>query len=127
MADVPRGLPRRAAIVAGFLVLAATPALVFGTVAVAGSETGPDGAVVEPADTGSRAHTVHVRGPRLSDTQRQCMADQGVTLPERPADGSGERPAPLTEEQRAARREAAEACGIERAFCRRHGAQPGMI
>ena len=39
--------------------------------------------------------------PALTDEQRQCLADQGVTLPTRPADGT--RPY-LTEEQRAALR-----------------------
>ena len=45
----------------------------------------------------------------LTDAQRQCLAEQGVTLPARPADGT--RPA-LTDEQRAALRQAAETCGL---------------
>jgi hypothetical protein len=51
--------------------------------------------------------------PALTDAQKQCLADQGVTLPQRPADGAtGERPAPPTAEQRAALQAAAAACGI---------------
>ena len=58
-----------------------------------------------------------VRGagrPRpLTDAQKQCLADHGVTLPQRPTGGdAGERPAPPTAEQRAALQQAAAACGI---------------
>lgn len=54
------------------------------------------------------------RGPRpmlraLTDEQRQCLAEQGVTPPSRPADGT--RPE-LSTEQRDALRQAAEACGL---------------
>ena len=53
------------------------------------------------------------RRPALTDAQKQCLADQGVTLPQRPAaDGTGQRPSPPTDEQRAAFRAAAEACGL---------------
>jgi len=38
------------------------------------------------------------------------LSDNGVTLPERPSDGS--RPTPPTEEQRAAMKAAAETCGL---------------
>ncbi|MEX1009500.1 MAG: hypothetical protein WD271_16915, partial [Acidimicrobiia bacterium] len=64
-------------------------------------------AAAEACDIPLPAH-----GPRfqLSDTQKQCLTDQGVTLPERSA--NGERPAPPTDEQRAAMRAAAEACDI---------------
>ena len=47
---------------------------------------------------------------QLTDAQKQCLADHGVTLPQRPADGT--RPTPPTDEQRAAFRAAAEACGL---------------
>ena len=52
-----------------------------------------------------------LRGPHLAlrhltDEQRQCLADQGVTLP-----GPGER-GQVTVDQRASRREAAIACGL---------------
>ena len=51
--------------------------------------------------------------PSLTDAQKQCLADQAVTLPQRPANGAaGERPAPPTAEQRAALQQAAAACGI---------------
>ncbi len=40
----------------------------------------------------------HVRRPALTDEQRQCLSEQGVTLPARPADGT--RPE-LTEQQHA--------------------------
>jgi hypothetical protein len=46
----------------------------------------------------------------LTDAQRQCLSDQGVTLPQ--PSTSGERPQ-LSEEQRDAFRAAAQACGIE--------------
>ena len=44
------------------------------------------------------------RGPgeRLTDAQRQCLADAGITRPT----------GPPTDEQRAAMRSAAEGCGI---------------
>jgi hypothetical protein len=45
----------------------------------------------------------------LTDAQKQCLADQGVTLPERSA--TGERPQ-FSPEQRDAFRAAAQACGI---------------
>jgi hypothetical protein len=48
--------------------------------------------------------------PMLTDDQKQCLADHGVTPPARPADGT--RPAPPTDAERQAFRAAAEACGI---------------
>jgi hypothetical protein len=58
------------------------------------------------ADTGSDPTA------RPSVTPRQCLADQGVTLPTPPSPGtSGERPS-LTPEQRQQLRQAAEACGV---------------
>jgi hypothetical protein len=55
------------------------------------------------------------RGPRpaLTDDQRQCLADQGVTVPERPAEGAdpSTRVKP-TGAERGAFRAAAEACGL---------------
>jgi hypothetical protein len=69
------------------------------------------------------------RGPKptLTDEQRQCLADQGVTLPERPAEGSdpSTRVRP-TEEQRSAFRAAAEACGLPERPHHRHGARPAL-
>ena len=45
----------------------------------------------------------------LTDAQRQCLADQGVSLPARSTDGP--RPS-VTAEQRDALRQAAQACGL---------------
>jgi len=96
-------IPRKVGIVVGFLALAALPALGAGVFAAA------DAATAEPFGEESGRPT----RPALTDAQKQCLADQGVTLPQRPAEGgTGERPAPPTEEQRAAFRAAAEACGL---------------
>ena len=86
--------------VVGFVALAVVPVLGLNSLATA--DTGDTGAA--SAADGQR----HPR-PALTDAQRQCLAEQGVTLPTRPADGT--RPQ-LTEEQRAALRAAAEACGL---------------
>jgi hypothetical protein len=48
--------------------------------------------------------------PALTDDQKACLQAHGVTPPVRPADGS--RPAPPSDEQRAALQAAAEACGL---------------
>src|SRR6185436_15949937 len=58
-------------------------------------------------DNGSEATEQH---HRLTDEQRACLQEQGVTKPER--DENGER-VPLTDEQRQALRAAAEACNID--------------
>ena len=75
--------------VVGFVALAVVPVLGLNSLATA--DTGDTGAA--SAADGQR----HPR-PALTDAQRQCLAEQGVTLPTRPADGH--RPQ-LTEEQRA--------------------------
>ena len=61
--------------------------------------TGAPGAAPQgmPGDHGRRGP-----GERLTDAQRQCLADAGITRPT----------GPPTEEQRAAMRSAAESCGI---------------
>jgi hypothetical protein len=96
-------IPRKVGIVVGFVALAALPALGVGVFAAAdAATTGTNG------EEGARPAR-----PELTDAQKQCLADHGVTLPQRPADGStGERPAPPTAEQRDALRAAAAACGI---------------
>ncbi len=96
-------IPRKVGIVVGFLALAALPALGVGVFAAAdAATTGTNG------EEGARPSR-----PALTDAQKQCLADQGVTLPQRPAaDGTGQRPSPPTDEQRAAFRAAAEACGL---------------
>lgn len=53
---------------------------------------------------------VRHHGPRLTDEQKACLEEQGVTKPE--PNENGER-TPPTDEQRAAFRAAAEACGID--------------
>jgi hypothetical protein len=97
-----RWIPRSIAIVVGFVALAALPALGVGGLGTAAATTGTNG------DEGGRPAR-----PALTDAQRQCLADHGVTLPQRPGvDGTGRRPSPPTDEQRAAFRAAAEACGL---------------
>ncbi|MEX1009499.1 MAG: hypothetical protein WD271_16910, partial [Acidimicrobiia bacterium] len=66
--------PRKAGIVAGFLALAAIPALGLGAFAAADTGSGET--------TPQAAPPAH---PRLTDVQKQCLTDQGVTLPERSA------------------------------------------
>jgi hypothetical protein len=105
-------IPRRVGIVVGFLALAAVPAL--GLSAFAAADTGS-------AQASGQQGTRPPR-PDLTDAQKQCLADHGVTRPERPA--NGERPAPPTDEQRAARRRAAEACGLPTPAAGAHG--PGF-
>ena len=58
-----------------------------------------------PAESNGRPHR-----PRLTDEQRACLQEQGLEKPAK--DENGERVKP-TEEQRAAFRAAAEACGIQ--------------
>ena len=84
-------------------------ALAVGTIALAGvGVLGIGLAGAQTADSDSSA-TARPPRPELTDAQRQCLADQGLTPPQRPADGT--RVAP-TDEQRAAFRAAAEACGL---------------
>ena len=95
---------------------ARTWGVLLGTVIVAGLAVASFGSFAGAADdnsasTGAAAPDGTARPhPQLSDTQKQCLADQGVTLPERPADGT--KPTPLTDDQRAAFKAAAEACGL---------------
>jgi len=92
------GFRRGLIYVVGFIALAAVPVLALNSLATAdtGAGTATEGAI-------PGAH----RG--LTSGQKQCLADQGVTLPAAPAKGS--RPA-LTQEQRDAFHKAAEACGF---------------
>jgi hypothetical protein len=55
------------------------------------------------ADTGSGSR------PGITDAQRECLADQGVTLPTR---GDDTLKPPLTREQRKELKDAADACGL---------------
>jgi hypothetical protein len=92
--------------VVGLAALAAVPALGLGAFAAADTSSGTGSADSEspamPVSTGRR--------PMLSDAQKQCLSDQGVTLPQ--PSSSGERPQ-VSQEQRDAFRAAAQACGIE--------------
>jgi hypothetical protein len=88
--------PRRVGIVAGFLALAALPAVGVGAFAAAATGSGE-----------ASAEGTTLRRPQVTDAQKQCLTDHGVTLP-----ATGERPQGLTDEQRAAFRAAAQACGI---------------
>ena len=93
--------------VVGLAVLVAVPALGLGAFAAADTSSGgsnsPDSeASATPVSTGPR----HM----LTDAQKQCLSDHGVSLPEPSA--TGERPQ-FSPEQRDALRAAAEACGIE--------------
>jgi hypothetical protein len=83
---------------AATLAMAAVPVIGGATVAGA-ADSGATG-------TGAQGRPAHAP---LTDAQKQCLADQGITLPERPADGS--RPQ-LSQEQRDALKAAAKACGL---------------
>ena len=94
--------PRRTlAVILGTLALAGLAVASFGSFAGAADDTAPSATA---PDGTTRPH------PQLTDAQKQCLADHGVTLPQKPADGT--RPTPPTDEQRAAFRAAAEACGL---------------
>ena len=86
--------------VVGFVALAALPVLALNSLATA--DTGG-------ASGSGASHPARPAHPALTDAQKQCLADQGVTRPEKPADGS--RPQ-LTQEQRDALRQAREACDL---------------
>jgi len=89
--DEQRAAMKAAAEACG-ITLPAPPAGVSGA-------TGDPGAAPQgmPGDGGRRGP-----GPRLTDAQRQCLADAGITRPT----------GPPTDEQRAGMRAAAESCGI---------------
>ena len=89
-------IPRRVGIVVGFLALAAVPAL--GLSAFAAAATAP----ARPRGLDGQPGTPPAH-PALTDAQKQCLADHGVTLPERPTTlEPGQRPTPPTDEQRQA-------------------------
>jgi hypothetical protein len=100
------GLGKRVGHVALFVALAVVPVLALNSLATAtpNSSAGGEGA-------GGRAR------PALTDAQRQCLADQGVTVPDRGDAGEG---IAITREERHALRDAARACGL------RGHAGPGM-
>jgi hypothetical protein len=88
----------------GLVTLAALPAVGLG--AFAAADSGP--ASTDAAGSDPAPH----RRPPLTDEQRQCLADHGVTPRSRPADGAP-RPVP-GQADRDALRAAAEACGLPR-------------
>ena len=88
----------------GAVALVAVPVL--GFTGLAGAATGDSSggtSGVAPSGT-SRVH------PQLTDEQKQCLADHGVTPPTKPADGATR--TPPTADQIAAMKAAAEACGL---------------
>lgn len=93
------------AVIVGTIALAGVG--VFGVAGLAGAQT----ADTDPLATIGSAASDQARPPRsrLTDAQKQCLADNGVTAPQRSADGTR---TPPTDEQRAAFRAAAEACGL---------------
>jgi hypothetical protein len=108
----------------GFVALAALPAVGLG--AYAAADSGPSPATnATPGATAPHSRSPlsdeqrHPRPgfrrgpgarPPLTDEQRQCLADHGVPLPPRPADG--QRRQPPSQADRDALRAAAEACGL---------------
>ena len=90
--------------VVGFVALAVVPVLALNSLATADT-----GAAADTADAGAATEGAAATFHALTDAQRQCLAEQGVTLPARRADGS---PPELTPEQRAALHRAAATCGL---------------
>ena len=91
--------------------------VILGALAVAGLAVASFGTFAGAADTGGGAPTSSAAPdgtahphPGLTDAQKQCLADQGVTLPQKPADGT--KPAPRSDADRAALQAAAAACGL---------------
>ncbi len=78
------------------VALAVVPVVAFNSLATAASAS--DGG---SGPTGAR--------PGLTDSQRQCLADQGVTVP---SGSSNDAKPPLTREQRQELRAAGQACGV---------------
>ena len=106
-----RGNSRSAlALTVGTVAVAAIAVL--GLAGLAGAQTSDSG--TDPAPSADQTGPLDgVAGrphrPALTDEQRQCLAAQGVTVPAPTADGTRVRP---TDDQRAAFRAAAEACGL---------------
>ena len=91
---------------AGTVVLAAIAVL--GVASLAGAQTSDSGSAPS-ADQASDGSSTRPHRPALTDDQRQCLADHGITPPTPAADGTR---TPPTDDQRAAFRAAAEACGL---------------
>jgi len=99
--ETTQGKSHRVGLLIGFVALAALPAIGLGAFAAGATDLGTSEAV---SGTPTRARF------ELSDTQKQCLADHGVSKPAPSA--TGERPQ-LSPEQRDALRAALQACGIE--------------
>jgi hypothetical protein len=108
--------------IVGFVALAALPVLALNSLATAAAPTN-DGGSGSGSST-SEAPSSRPSPPQLTAAQKQCLADQGVTVPAKPADGS--RPA-FTQEQRDALRQAAEACGLPAGPRGMHGPGTGTV
>ena len=104
------GYRKRIAAALGGATVVATAAL------VAASVVGPAGAVDGSDDSGEAEH------PSMEDL-RECMEEQGVTLPEHPE--WGEDREPLSDEEREALRDAAEECGMPAPGTAPFGMGPG--
>jgi hypothetical protein len=96
------GIRRGVVQIVGFVALAAVPVLALNSLATADTVSGSG------SSTSGAAATRPAR-PQLTDAQKQCLADHGVTVPAKPEDGS--RPE-VSQVQRDALRQAAEACGL---------------
>jgi hypothetical protein len=122
-------LRQRVGHVALFVALAVVPVLALNSLATATvvSDGGTDATAGRPALTdtqrvikgrpGARGH-----GTGLTDAQRQCLAEQGVSLPTHGAPGPH---ASVSAEQRDALREAATTCGLPNRA--RHGGGDAKI
>jgi hypothetical protein len=101
-------LGQRVGHVALFVALAVVPVLALNSLATADTGTDPTGgsrpALTVEGRTGARGH-----GTGLTDAQRQCLADQGVSLPVRSADHPH---TSVSAAQRDALRQAATTCGL---------------
>src|SRR5262245_54425210 len=101
-----RGKTRSAlALTAGTVAVAAIAVL--GVASLAGAQTSDSGTT--PSTDQTPDGSGHPHRPALTDDQRQCLADHGVTPPTPAADGTR---TPPTDDQRAAFRAAVEACGL---------------
>jgi hypothetical protein len=89
--------------------------VILGTVVVAGLAVASFGTFAGAADDNSSTSSTAPDGtarphPQLTEDQKQCLVDHGVTLGQKPADGTPW--TPPTDAERAARQAAAEACGL---------------
>lgn len=91
-------------VILGTMLVAGLAVASFGSFAGAADDTSGTSSPATAPDGTARPH------PQLTDDQKQCLVDNGVTLPAKPADGP--RPTPPSDGQRAAFKAAAAACGL---------------